>query len=383
MPQVVECGECGKKLRASDELAGLKVRCPRCQSTVRVPVATIGPPPTLDVWEPDEPSASQLPPRAEAESSQRPKKSSRRSRNGSAWPPLSRWWTLIGGVLLVVVAFLLPQVGLVAAAIVGAISAVAMMIIVFALAGPFIIEHPFLVLQLLLFGMGVSRHTRDQRQRELARFRSLWPALSHSCLGLISFGVALSTGLHSPFLPKDSMFALKRNRQPQAIARPALPVAAAAAQDFPEAEAVLTDQPARRTVATPIRLAPAPAITAQPVIPAPEIGTELVRPSPPVAAEILRPVPEIGTDRPHLAPSVGVNPAGAGPAFAASQQQAINAAQQAMQRAQQRAMEMHQKMLQRRRDIRRRAVPVNPSQDSATTPPSNPQAGPGPRPGGL
>ena len=37
MPQVVECGDCGKKLRAADELAGLKVLPAVCESIVRVP----------------------------------------------------------------------------------------------------------------------------------------------------------------------------------------------------------------------------------------------------------------------------------------------------------------------------------------------------------
>jgi len=370
MPQVVECGDCGKKLRADDELAGLKVRCPRCKAVINVPVVVIGAPPTLDLWESDDSPVSELPPRVSSATPRGKKKSKRRSRKGSAWPPLSRWWTLLGGVLLIVLAFFLPQVGLVAAAIVGAISAVAMMIIVFALAGPFIIEHPFLVLQLLLFGMGISRHTRDQRQRELDRFRSLWPALSHSCLGLISFGVALMTGVHSPFLSNDSIFVIKQNRLRPALAKPAMPIAVPAVVDLPEAEAIVPHPDPRRIVAEPIR--PVPSIAIAPVVPAPRIGVE------PVGA-----ASQITADDVHPAPQITVDPADLARPFAARRTPEMNAAQQGMQRAQQRATEMRQKMMQHRRSIRRRAVPVDPSQDSATPAPSNAQPRTAGTPGGL
>jgi hypothetical protein len=44
---------------------------------------------------------------------------------------------------------------------------------------------------------------------------------------------------------------------------------------------------------------------------------------------------------------------------------------------------MRQKMMQHRRSIRRRAVPVDPSQDSATPAPSNAQPRPAGTLGGL
>ena len=33
MPQIIECPECGRKLRVQDNLLGRKVKCPGCETT--------------------------------------------------------------------------------------------------------------------------------------------------------------------------------------------------------------------------------------------------------------------------------------------------------------------------------------------------------------
>jgi hypothetical protein len=356
MPQVVECGDCGKKLRADDELAGLKVRCPRCKAVVNVPVVVIGAPPTLDVWESDDPPVTELPPRVSTTPERRKKRSKRRSQDAAGWPPFSRWWTLIAGGLLIIVAFFVPAIGLYLVLAVGGFSALALAGILAALVLPTVVEHPLLFLQLALFGVGVGRYTREQRERGAARFRTVWPAISHAALALGCSVFALLAAGSSPFMEKNSPFAFKERHRRPAIEKPVLPVAAAAEVDLPEAEVALPAIPVHPVAALPIR--PAPSIASESVVPAPQIGT-----AQPLAA------PQITFD---LAPR-----------FPTSQMPATNPARQAMERAQNRAQEVHEKMVQRRRGIRRRAHPDGRSQDSATPPPSNPQPSPGAPPGGL
>lgn len=48
-----ECTECGKKLKANDQLAGRKIKCPACQSVLGVPPAVS---PQEDVEQPEEPA---------------------------------------------------------------------------------------------------------------------------------------------------------------------------------------------------------------------------------------------------------------------------------------------------------------------------------------
>jgi DNA-directed RNA polymerase subunit RPC12/RpoP len=253
MPQVVECGDCGKKLRAADELAGLKVRCPRCESIVRVPAlrplvsdrakarhAVLD---ELDLDEPVDPSAA-LP--AEDEDARpargrRKKKSRRRSRGAEGWPPFSRWWTLAAGAFVIVLAFICPVVAIFVLLTMGGLSAIGLAIIFLVLVLPVIVEHPLLFLQIIFLGMGVGRYTAEQRERGAARFRKTWPAISHLALALGCCGLALFAFECSPWLPPRLAAKFRRKPQAPAFAQPAVvggPALAAPVADLPESDVV-------------------------------------------------------------------------------------------------------------------------------------------------
>jgi hypothetical protein len=253
MPQVVECDDCGKKLRAADELAGLKVRCPRCESIVRVPAirglvsdraktrhAVLD---ELDLDEPVDPSAA-LP--AEDDDAgparrRRKKKSRRRSPDAESWPPFSRWWTLAAGAFVIALAFICPVFAIFVLLPMGALSAIGLAIIFLVLVLPVIVEHPLLFLQIVFLGLGVGRYTPEQRERGAARFRKTWPAISHLALALGCSGLALFAFECSPWLPPQLAAKFRRKPQAPAFAQPAVvggPAWAAPVADLPESDVV-------------------------------------------------------------------------------------------------------------------------------------------------
>jgi hypothetical protein len=243
MVQVVECNGCGKRLRAGEELAGLKVRCPRCESTVRVPRIRNQALDDLDLNEPlDPPSA--LPPRDDEKASgkrRRKKKSRRRSGEAAGWPAFSRWWTLAAGGSLIMTAFFYPRVGILFYLPFVALSAAAFVIILLVVMLPIVIDHPFLFLQMALFGRGVGRFTSEQRERDAARFRRIWPALSHVALALGCSALAALAVMNSPWIPPALAAQLKRKPQHHGAVEQALAAVQAAkssaATDLPEADA--------------------------------------------------------------------------------------------------------------------------------------------------
>ena len=215
MSRMIECDSCGTTLRASDRLAGRKVRCPRCRSIIRVASEESEPLDDLVLAEPDDPPTPVLPRRRPPTLTARKKRHSRNSLRIDTPATISRYWTLGAGVLLIVATLFIPTPGLFLAIPLGALSIVTIFVIMLMLGVPIVLEHPFLLLQLVLFGGGIGRYTPEQMERGAARVRSFWPVLSHAALAASCCVLAVMAGVCSPSLPPNSPFAIKPRPQQQ------------------------------------------------------------------------------------------------------------------------------------------------------------------------
>jgi len=239
-----------------------------------VPSAESKPPADLGLCDPVDAPLAALPPRRTA-TVQAPgkKRSKRRSSDVGGPPGVSRYWTFGGGLLLAVATYFVPIPGLFVAIPVGALSLLVLFAIIMLLGVPAMVEHPFLLLQLALFGGGIGRYTPEQIQRMATRIRRFWPVLSHAALAAAGCALAFLAGVNSPSLPPNSPFRIKPQGQRQA-AQPGQPMGNRAidrmldlrAEQVRRAEAAF---PADRDLPDPAApqpdLQPAPARAAAPV----------------------------------------------------------------------------------------------------------------------